>query len=555
MQLDSRRSGQRTFLATCALVSTLLLGMTPAVRAQTTSKDVSGETLVTIDVREAGLMGAVQMLSASNGLDNVVVRKPKGRDYNPITMRLTDKPLRTVLNAIATAAGAVLQERDSIFYLIPPEDVVSTAPAVAPTVAVTPTPAAKPRGNHQWTRIKLAYILPSVCKNIIDDPQWRPILEAAPNPISVVPVPSSATRDLVAPANNNGAGGGAGSAAGRDSNSVDSAGARGQGIGAGGRGGFGGGGGFGGQGGGGGFGGQGAGGQGAGGQGAGSLRPQGINTIVSNDADNSLLIDAEDVESVDRLRDLIRLLDIKPKQVLIRVEFVSVNIADADSFGIDWRFSPAGNIDVQIPPANSSAPSITLAYASGNAVANLRASLVRTTQNVFQAPIITTLNNVEGSINFQSAISVPQATNIVNNNGIVTGNTFVTFNAQNGINVVPHINGDGSITMALRPVLASVQPAADGSIQQSFQQVQTTRIVQNGETMVLGGFITKQYTNAVNKVPILGDLPIIGNLFTQRNRVQTGAETLVFVTPTIIEDRSQGTVGTLGSGGQSSPTP
>ncbi|MEI6431997.1 MAG: hypothetical protein WCP07_07430, partial [bacterium] len=252
---------------------------------------------------------------------------------------------------------------------------------------------------------------------------------------------------------------------------------------------------------------------------------------------------------------LIRLLDIKPKQVLIRVEFVSVNIADADSFGIDWRFSPAGNIDVQIPPANSSAPSITLAYASGNAVANLRASLVRTTQNVFQAPIITTLNNVEGSINFQSAISVPQATNIVNNNGIVTGNTFVTFNAQNGINVVPHINGDGSITMALRPVLASVQPAADGSIQQSFQQVQTTRIVQNGETMVLGGFITKQYTNAVNKVPILGDLPIIGNLFTQRNRVQTGAETLVFVTPTIIEDRSQGTVGTLGSGGQSSPTP
>jgi len=555
MQLDSRRSGQRTFLATCALVSTLLLGMTPAVRAQTTSKDVSGETLVTIDVREAGLMGAVQMLSASNGLDNVVVRKPKGRDYNPITMRLTDKPLRTVLNAIATAAGAVLQERDSIFYLIPPEDVVSTAPAVAPTVAVTPAPAAKSRGNHQWTRIKLAYILPSVCKNIIDDPQWRPILEAAPNPISVVPVPSSATRDLVAPANNNGAGGGAGSAAGRDSNSVDSAGARGQGIGAGGRGGFGGGGGFGGQGGGGGFGGQGAGGQGAGGQGAGSLRPQGINTIVSNDADNSLLIDAEDVESVDRLRDLIRLLDIKPKQVLIRVEFVSVNIADADSFGIDWRFSPAGNIDVQIPPANSSAPSITLAYASGNAVANLRASLVRTTQNVFQAPIITTLNNVEGSINFQSAISVPQATNIVNNNGIVTGNTFVTFNAQNGINVVPHINGDGSITMALRPVLASVQPAADGSIQQSFQQVQTTRIVQNGETMVLGGFITKQYTNAVNKVPILGDLPIIGNLFTQRNRVQTGAETLVFVTPTIIEDRSQGTVGTLGSGGQSSPTP
>lgn len=555
MQLDSRRSGQRTFLATCALVSSLVMGAGLAARAQQTPPaPASGETLVTMDVRDAGLSEAVRMLSASNSLDNIVVQKPKGRDFNLISMRLTDKPLKVVLNALATAAGAVLQERDGIYYLMAAEDAAAnpvTPPAPAPAPLAT---VVKPKANRQWTKIRLNFILPSICQAIIEDPKWRPIIEEPINPISIVPVANPAMGPLIAPNNynNNGGNGAAGSGAGRDSGSLDSAGARGQGIGGGGRGGGGQGFGGGGQG----FGGGGQGGQG-GQAGGGSLRPQGVTNIISSDATNSLLVEYDgDVADVERLRELIRLLDVAPQQVQVRVEFVSVNLADADSFGVDWRFSPAGNLDVQIPPANSTTPTITLAYASGNAVANLRAAMTRTTQNVFQAPIITTLNNSQGSIFFTNQVSVPQATNVVNNNGIVTGNSFVTFTASNGITVTPHINGDGSITMALAPQLSSVQPAADGSIQGTTQQVQTIRRIQNGETMVLGGFITKQYTDSKVKVPLLGDLPIIGSLFTQRNRAQTGAETLVFVTPTIIEDRSQGSIGTLGSSSAvAAPTP
>jgi type II secretory pathway component GspD/PulD (secretin) len=64
--------------------------------------------------------------------------------------------------------------------------------------------------------------------------------------------------------------------------------------------------------------------------------------------------------------------------------------------------------------------------------------------------------------------------------------------------------------------------------------------------MVLGGFITKQDDRQLNRVPILSDLPIIGSLFRSRRRSVIGSEVLVFLTPTIIEDRSTGVTGTGG---------
>ena len=558
MQRDSRRSGHSALLATCALAASLLTGAASSVHAQQTPPTpVSGESLVTIDVRNASLMDAITMLSRNSNLDNIVVRTSRGREYSPVTMRMTDQPLRKVLDALASSAGAALQERDGVFYLVPPDEADPAPKPKTEPVVVVAAPAAKPRANRQLTKIKLTYLLPSVAKNMIDDVNWKPLIEddvkmglhytplqgnwgnEGLNSATPAATPNGAPKEVPI----NGATGGAiGSGAGRDGGSIEGAGARGQGLG-----GVGGGGGR--------FGGQG-GGQGGGGQaGGGTLRPQGVTQIISNDADNSLLVEYDDQADLERLRELIKLLDIAPKQVIIRAEFVIVNLSDVDAFGIDWRFSPSGNTDVQIPPANSSAPTITLAYGSGNAVANLRAALTRTTQNVIQAPIIGTMNNVPASVNFTTTITVSISQNIFNNNGIVTQNQLIPVTATNGISVTPHINGDNSITMALTPQLNDVQTTADGGFTNTSQAIRTTRRVQNGETMVLGGFITKKFTRSITKVPLLSDLPIIGNLFTQRNFNQTGAETLVFITPTIIEDRSQGSIGTSGGGAIAAPTP
>jgi type II secretory pathway component GspD/PulD (secretin) len=179
--------------------------------------------------------------------------------------------------------------------------------------------------------------------------------------------------------------------------------------------------------------------------------------------------------------------------------------------------------------------------------------LIRETGNVLQAPIISTINNVPATINISDTITIPQSVVVSSPAGVTTANSFAVFTTFNGLNVLPHINGDNSITMTLSPQLQTLDPQPGGGVRSNTQFLTTTRIVQNGETMVLGGFISKQEVRSERRVPFLSELPLIGLLFRQNSRTVNGFEVLVFVTPTIIEDRSQGTTGT--GGVAPAPTP
>jgi type II secretory pathway component GspD/PulD (secretin) len=592
MQITSRHGRHRAFLASFALVAPLMVGLTPTAQAQQSpapnpsAAPATDEPLVSVDVRAARLEETVISLTSRNGgLSNVVIENEQGKNFGLVTVRLVDQPLRRVLEAIARSAGAVLVYEDGIYYLrhgsgvTKPAPKPETAPTVTapltanavPVAAGPTTPSPRQKANTQWQKIKLTYMLPTTFQELLKDPMYLKVAEAnsapiAPAPFSYTVIPNSGVPGVgpvnpIAPITPNGAPttGTAGSSGGRTGESPDAGGQRGfgpqggsGGFAGGGGGGFPGGGGAGFPGGGpGGVGGPGGGPGGAGQQGA-TLRPPGITNIISHDADNALLVEYDDVEDLNRLREIIRLLDVAPKQVIIKAEFVAVGVQDADSFGIDWRFQPSGNLDVAIPPESGQASTITMAYASGNAVANLRAALIRNTSNILQAPIISTINNRPATINFSDTVTFAQTVNTVTQAGIVTGTQLVPITTFNGLAVLPHINGDNTVTMALSPQLSTVDAQPGGGFRFTSQFLTTTRIVKSGETMVLGGFIVKQESFQLRKVPLLSDLPIIGNLFTQRSRAVTGSEVLVFVTPTIIEDVSRGVVG---GGASNAPVP
>jgi type II secretory pathway component GspD/PulD (secretin) len=96
--------------------------------------------------------------------------------------------------------------------------------------------------------------------------------------------------------------------------------------------------------------------------------------------------------------------------------------------------------------------------------------------------------------------------------------------------------------MFLQPQLQSFTTAITPGTppRQTTQGVVTFRRIKNGETMMLGGFITKQEDGGEVRIPFLGSLPIIGDLFKQRSKTVTGVETLIFVTPRIIEETNTG---------------
>ena len=117
--------------------------------------------------------------------------------------------------------------------------------------------------------------------------------------------------------------------------------------------------------------------------------------------------------------------------------------------------------------------------------------------------------------------------------------------------VTPRINGDDSITLqggvSFGDVTGSITNPNGGTLPITIQQpVTINRIVRNGDSMVIAGLTRKRDNVSTNKVPLLGDLPLIGTLFRSRNVTTDDSELVVFITPTIIPDRPSGN--TAGSG-------
>ena len=129
----------------------------------------------------------------------------------------------------------------------------------------------------------------------------------------------------------------------------------------------------------------------------------------------------------------------------------------------------------------------------------------------------------------------------------INGNSSITTTPQlipvsTILSVTPRINGDDSITLLGFVQAAAITGTVTAPGGNSFpivvnQTVPLQRIIRAGDTMVIGGLVRKQDNVSTNRVPLLGDLPLIGTLFRSRNVTTDDSELLVFVTPQIIPER------------------
>ncbi len=332
-------------------------------------------------------------------------------------------------------------------------------------------------------------------------------------------------------------------------------GGRGGGGGGGGRGG-GGGGGFGG-GGGGGFGGGGGGGFGGGAGGGvssgvlGNFVPADITDIVAYPMLNALIVQGSE-EAVDELIDIIKMLDRKPQQVTVELQSVTVSREVMKQMGIQWWYQ-AGNFTIR--PANfSTAASLTVGYRPRNS--DFQATLTYLLQTgggrVVDAIRITTMNLVP-AYNMVT-VSYP----IVNVGGVaggpLGGGGVQTLNIgyQNlttSLTVVPRVNADGTITITI-PYVKPVQtgsvpvPIANYGVTQEVPIWTTTRVlttvnIRDGETFVVAGFVGSQQLEGNLRLPILSDLPILGDLlFTRKTRNLIDSENLLFITAHVIKEEA-----------------
>ncbi len=283
--------------------------------------------------------------------------------------------------------------------------------------------------------------------------------------------------------------------------------------------------------------------------GSGMLWPDGIEQIQPFSLTNSLIVKGTE-DGIAELKTIIHMLDVPPKQVQIKAEFVEVSTVDVKKFGIDWSLN---RLNESFATAFGPSGNVLVGFSVGNLTAKMAAELSTNVGRVVNAPIISTINNMEASIEITRSIPYFTTTTTSDNGTVITNSEVNFIDIDSYLDVTPRINGDGTITMFIDPQVSdtgNIVTGPDGEVvpEERDQSLSTMRRVGNGETIVLGGFIRKNETMSYNKIPILSDLPLIGQLFTVSNKNSDDRELLIFITATIIPDTMTNLVSGGGSG-------
>lgn len=141
----------------------------------------------------------------------------------------------------------------------------------------------------------------------------------------------------------------------------------------------------------------------------------------------------------------------------------------------------------------------------------------------------------------QQKALIEQGTEIPYQSATSSGATSVEFKKANlKLEVTPQITPDGNVILTVDVTNDSVGAFVPGGVSINTKHVQTQVQVENGGTVVIGGIYTQTISNDVNKVPLLGDIPILGYLFKQTSVVNKRTELLIFLTPKVVIDRIAG---------------
>jgi len=275
------------------------------------------------------------------------------------------------------------------------------------------------------------------------------------------------------------------------------------------------------------------------------LVPQGIDFISYDPTTNEIVVRGTE-DAIAELQRYISTFDVAPRQVQIKVEFVTTTDDLDRSLGYDFLYQRgsvfAGNLPGSF--ARSGDP-IFLNYATGNITSRLRAALTEGRGKVVNAPIVRTLNN-------QPAVLTSSITTFIFiNNAFISNGTIVNtaqpfpITAATQLAVAPRINDDGTITVYLNPQIQQFVGTSRGPNGEELpnivlQSLQVVARVPDGQTIVLGGLTNKNDTTTTSRIPLLSDLPVIGQFFRGTTRTKRNSDLLIFVTPTVVPDEETG---------------
>jgi len=278
--------------------------------------------------------------------------------------------------------------------------------------------------------------------------------------------------------------------------------------------------------------------------------------IHADDATNSIVITAPSIIS-SNIKSVIGKLDIRRAQVLIEVIIAEVSADDAQEFGVQWASSDSnggaiGLIDftgslASALTSKTKAPALSkganVAFGKYNSktkkgfAAILTALKKEGDVNILSTPSIVTIDNEEASI------LVGEEVPFITNKQIVSGNSnpFQNYERKDigiKLKVKPQINNGDTIRLDIEQEISKVTSQGGASdLVTSKRTIKTSVMVANNKILVLGGLIDDTVDINQSSVPLLGDIPILGNLFKYSSEKKVKKNLLIFIHPTILTNQ------------------
>jgi len=271
-------------------------------------------------------------------------------------------------------------------------------------------------------------------------------------------------------------------------------------------------------------------------------------TAIADPNTNSVIIVTQP-DNVDLIKDVLDQLDKIPEQVMIQTVIVEATLDKSKQFGLEWKFAQnkafgangaTGNLSQGFGLQNSQTPLNGFSYAltDGDLSAFFNMLQTDTKFQVLSTPRIFTSNNMEAQINISQ--SIPYVTSTFENSNGTTSFNYSFQDVGIVLTVTPHITSNGYVTMDVTQTANDLQSFTSFNAPIINQrEAETTVSAKDGQTIILGGMIRSQISSTVNKVPLLGDIPILGNLFRSTNTDHQKTELLVFLTPRVVRDPAE----------------
>ena len=292
-------------------------------------------------------------------------------------------------------------------------------------------------------------------------------------------------------------------------------------------------------------------------------RPQ--NILIRADESLNALVLLADPELIGTMESIVRQLDIPRAQVMVEAAIVEVSGDITDALGVQWaidaRGSTGGAGGVNFGNTGISVGSVLNAINENEIPNNLPDGAIigvgtrsfgalitalssNSKSNLLSTPSLLTLDNQEAEILVGQ--NVPFQTGSYTTDAAGANNPFTTIERQDigvTLKVTPHINEGATLRLQIEQEISSIAPSASLTAQAvdlvtNKRAIKSTILAEDGQVIVLGGLIQDDVTRTNSKVPLLGDIPLLGGLFRSTQETHIKRNLMVFLRPTVIRDRA-----------------